>query len=221
MERVLPVIEAILRARPGALLSIDTYHAATARAAVEAGAEIVNDVSGLLWDGEMAATCAALGCGVVAMHTRGRPAEWASLPALPPAEVVPTVARGLAAQRDAALSAGIAPARLVLDPGFGFGKRGAENYTLLMGLGSLAALGHPLLAGLSRKGFLGRASAGGAPVPAPQRDTATVAAGTIAILMGASLLRVHCVARAMEAAAVADAALAAAGDAGAVADAAP
>ncbi len=155
IDRVLPVIAGIRQAKPDALLSIDTYHAATARAAVAAGAEIVNDVSGLLWDEAMAATCAELQCGVILMHARGRPYEWKSLPRLTPDEVLPLVKRELAARRSAALAAGIAADRIVLDPGFGFGKVQDANYPLLRGLPELAVLGQPLLAGVSRKSFLG------------------------------------------------------------------
>jgi dihydropteroate synthase len=213
IDRVLPVIRGIRSAQPGALISIDTYHAVTARAAIQAGAEIVNDVSGLLWDDAMAATCAKLQCGVILMHARGRPSDWKSLPRLLPEEVVPLVRDELAQRRRAALAAGIAPEHIVLDPGFGFGKIHDANYPLLLGLPTLAALGQPLLAGVSRKSFLGRTltalyGEGGAPVTA--REHATLAATTIAILMGASLVRVHQVRPAVEAALIADATLAAA-----------
>ena len=212
IDRVLPVIEGIRRARPDALLSIDSYHAVTARAAIEAGAEIVNDVSGLLWDDAMAATCASLECGVILMHARGRPVEWKSLPRLAPKEVVPLVKRELAERRDAALAAGIAHERIVLDPGFGFGKMHDANYPLLRGIPEIAAIGQPVLAGVSRKSFLGHTlaplyGAGAAPVAA--REHATLAACTIAILMGASLIRVHQVRPALEAALIADSVLAA------------
>jgi dihydropteroate synthase len=212
IDRVLPVMVGIRQAKPDALLSIDTYHAATARAAIAAGAEIVNDVSGLLWDDAMAATCAELKCGVILMHARGRPNEWKSLPRLTPDEVLPLVERELAARRSAALAAGIAADRIVLDPGFGFGKVQDANYPLLRGLPELAALGQPLLAGISRKSFLGHTLAplyGPAGAPASARDHATLAAGTIAILMGASLVRVHQVRATAEAALIADATLAA------------
>ncbi len=214
IDRVLPVIEGIRRAKPDALISIDTYHAVTARAAIEAGAEIVNDVSGLLWDKAMAATCVELECGLVLMHARGRPAEWKSLPRLKPDEVVPLVKRELAERRAAAIDAGIAPEHIVLDPGFGFGKMQDANYSLLRGLPELAELGQPLLAGVSRKSFLGHTLAplyGAANAPVSAREHATLAATTIAILMGASLVRVHKVRETVEAAMIADAALAAAG----------
>ena len=212
IDRVLPVIEGIRRAQPDALLSIDTYRAATARAAIQAGAEIVNDVSGLLWDDAMAATCATLPCGVILMHARGRPAEWKSLPRLAPQEVVPLVWHELAERRSAAIAAGIASERIVLDPGFGFGKMQDANYPLLLGLPALAELGQPLLAGVSRKSFLGHTLAplyGAANAPVSAREHATLAATTIAILMGASLVRVHQVRPGVEAALIADATLAA------------
>jgi dihydropteroate synthase len=214
IDRVLPVIETILHAKPDALLSVDTYHAVTARAAINAGAEIVNDVSGFLWDDAMAATCAALQCGVVLMHARGRPFEWKSLPRLAPEEVLPLVKRELAERLDFAMAAGVTRERIVLDPGFGFGKKQDANYPLLNGLGELATLGRPLLAGISRKSFLGHTLAplyGAAGAPVSAREHATLAAGTVAILMGASLLRVHAVRPAVEAALIADATLAAAG----------
>jgi dihydropteroate synthase len=116
-ERVLPVVAAILAARPGAVVSIDTFHASTAEAAVAAGAEIVNDVSGLLWDSDMAPTCARLGCGLVLMHTRGRPQEWKSLPALAPDAVVPLVLGDLADRIAEATAAGVSRERIVVDPG--------------------------------------------------------------------------------------------------------
>lgn len=161
----------------------------------------------------MAATCADLQCGVILMHARGRPVEWKSLPRLLPEEVVPLVRDELAQRRSAALAAGIAAERIVLDPGFGFGKIHDANYPLLLGLPSLAALGQPLLAGVSRKSFLGRTLAplyGAAGAPVSAREHATLAATTIAILMGASLVRVHQVRPAVEAALIADATLAAA-----------
>ena len=200
-RRVLPVIAGILRARPDAVLSVDTYRAATARLAVEAGVQIVNDVSGGLWDPDLFATCAALACGVIVMHTRGLPSEWASQPRLPGEEVVSSVITGLRERLGSALEAGIDPERIVLDPGFGFGKLGAENWALLRGFSSLSRLDRPLMAGLSRKGFL---SAPGTTEPASERDDLTHAADTVAIMAGAHLVRVHDVRGAVRAAAIAD-----------------
>jgi dihydropteroate synthase len=207
--RVLPVLQAILRERPNAVLSIDTYHAETARLAVESGAEIVNDVSGHLWDPAMSSTCAALGCGNILMHTRGRPQEWPTQPPLAPTEVTPLVTRELASRAGAAMAAGIARDQIVLDPGFGFGKILDENFPLLAGLETLHSLGFPILAGVSRKGFLRRAITRDAQertpaIPIPDSHVPTSAANTAAILAGAHILRVHDVQPAREAAAIAD-----------------
>ncbi|MGP8187782.1 MAG: dihydropteroate synthase [Terracidiphilus sp.] len=206
--RLLPVIEGILQARPDAILSVDTYKAATARAALAAGAEIINDVSGFLWDPALAPVCAAAGCGVVLMHTRGRPEEWSAQPPLAPDALVAAVRAGLAASLRAAEAAGIPPQAVVLDPGYGFGKHFEENYALLAWQAELLELGRPLLAGLSRKSFLGRTLAplhAGADAPAGARETASVAALVAAILHGASIVRVHAVRPAVEAARIADA----------------
>jgi dihydropteroate synthase len=211
-DRVLPVVSAVLRERPAAVLSVDTYKAATARAAVAAGAEIVNDISGLAWDAEMPAACAELGCGVVLMHTRGRPPDWPTLPRLASSEVLPLVRSGLAQSLQLAVQAGIERSRIVLDPGYGFGKIFGENHPLLAHQDELLALGQPLLAGVSRKSFLGHilgAELNTPGVPANERGNATLAATTAAILAGASIVRVHDVRPAREAAAVADALLAA------------
>jgi len=209
-RRALPVIEAVLRERPEALLSIDTYKASTARLAVGAGAEIVNDISALGWDAEMGATCAELACGVVMMHTRGKSAEWRRLPRLAPHEVVPLVKGDLAQSLNAALEAGIARDRIVLDPGYGFGKSFDENYPLLAHQDELESLGQPILAGVSRKSFLGRRLAefyGGGDAPVTARGNATIAATVAAILAGAHIVRVHEVRPAAEAASIADAIL--------------
>lgn len=214
--RVLPTLKAILNARPEAIVSIDTYHAATAHAAVEAGAEIVNDVSGHTWDPAMSATCAELGCGVILMHTRGRPQDWATLPPIPPIARMPIVLTGLRDSLLSARKAGVSADRIVLDPGFGFGKLGEENYTLLALLRQMHQFGLPIAVGLSRKGFLGRTLAefvakfhDGQTAPPEARLIATQAANVAAILSGAHILRVHDLRAAREAAAIADAVLAA------------
>lgn len=209
--RLLPVIEGILRARSDAILSIDTYKAATARAALQAGAEIVNDVSGFTWDAEMPAVCAAAQAGVVLMHTRGRPDQWRTQPPLPTDELLECVRNGLAASLVTASEAGIQSEAIVLDPGYGFGKRFDENYALLARQAELLALGRPLLAGISRKSFLAHTlnsvPCGGASVEA--RENASLAAMTAAILNGASMVRVHAVRPVVHAARIADAILAA------------
>lgn len=200
ISRVLPVIEGVLRHHPGCILSIDTWKSATARAALEAGAEIVNDVSGFLWDNTLAHLCARAQCGVVLMHTRGRPEEWRAQP--PMEAVVPKVAQELEHRVQIAVDAGIDREHLVLDPGFGFGKAFEQNYVLLAGMQELAALNRPIVAGVSRKSFLARDLA---PL---DRVNASIAAATAAILLGAHMVRVHDVRPTREAADVADAVLA-------------
>jgi dihydropteroate synthase len=146
------------------------------------------------------------------MHTRGRPQEWRSLPALAPDEVLPLVLRELEERLQAALAAGVRREAIVLDPGFGFGKAFDENFPLIAQFDRLHSLGFPLLVGLSRKGFLRRTSQQkDQPLAEPMRalQEATTAANTAAILAGAHILRVHDVCPAREAAAIADRILAA------------
>jgi dihydropteroate synthase len=210
--RLLPVIEKVIAARPDAILSVDTYKASTARAALNAGAEIVNDVSGFNWDSEMASVCAEFRAGAVLMHTRGRPEEWRAQPQLPADELLATVRLGLESSLAAAARAGISKEAIVLDPGYGFGKRFDENYALLSRQSELLSLGLPLLAGVSRKSFLGHTLSplhGGVQAPVAEREIAGIAALVGAILNGASIVRVHSVRPAVEAALIADAILAA------------
>lgn len=206
--RLLPVLAGILKVRPDAVISVDTYKAETARAAVMSGAEIINDVSGFNWDAEMAGVCAESGCGVVLMHSRGKPDEWTRQAQLPADEVLAAVRTGLAESLLRAHEAGVETERIVLDPGYGFGKRYDENFALLARQARLLELGRPLLAGVSRKSFLGRALAemhGGMDAPVDARETASVSAMVAAILKGASMVRAHSVRPALEAARVADA----------------
>jgi dihydropteroate synthase len=208
--RLLPVLEELLRARPDAIVSVDTYKAATARVALRAGAEIINDISGFTWDAEMPQVCAESHCGVVLMHTRGSPEEWRTQERLSGDDVVAMVRDGLAQSLATARGAGIADDFIVLDPGYGFGKRFEENYSLLARQAGLLALRRPLLAGVSRKSFLGHTLAslhGGEPAPVNERETASMAAMVAAILHGASMVRVHSVRPAVEAARIADAVL--------------
>jgi dihydropteroate synthase len=210
--RLLPVLEGILMALPDAVLSVDTYKADTARAALKAGAEIINDVSGFTWDPAIAHVCAEYGAGVVLSHTRGRPDEWRTQAQLDPDALIKMVSDGLAASLAAAQRAGVAAEAIVLDPGYGFGKRLDENYALLARQEELLALGRPLMAGLSRKSFLGHTLAplfGGSDAPVGLRENASLAAMTAAILHGASIVRVHAVRPAAEAARIADAVLSA------------
>jgi dihydropteroate synthase len=203
LRRIMPVIEDVLRERPQAVLSVDTYKAEVARAAISAGCEIVNDVSALRWDAQMAAAVAGLGCGVVLMHTRGRPQEWRDLS--PSADIVAEVKAGLRQYAQNALEHGIAHERIVLDAGFGFGKKFDQNYPLLAGLDQFHELGFPLLAGTSRKSFIGRTLAcNGKDAPPEQRLYGSIAAVTASVLKGAHVVRVHDVKAAVDAVKVTD-----------------
>lgn len=203
LRRILPVIEDVLRERPDAILSVDTYKAEVARAAVNAGCEIVNDVSALRWDEPMAATVVELACGVILMHTRGRPEAWRNLP--PSADIVKEVKSELRDYAQAALARGIAKDRIMLDVGIGFGKKFEQNYPLLAGLGQLRELGFPLLVGTSRKSFIGRTLAiNGKDAPSDQRLYGSLAAATASVLKGAHVVRVHDVKPAVEAVKIAD-----------------
>jgi dihydropteroate synthase len=207
LKRVIPVIGELKRRHPKILVSIDTYKSAVARAAVGAGAEIVNDVSGLRWDPAMAKTVAELKCGVVLMHMRGRPEEWRNLP--PPGDVVLLVKRELKEWAERAILIGVRRERIVLDPGFGFGKRFEENYPLILRFHELQAAGFPLLVGTSRKSFIGRTLTGGAgkDVPPERRLYGTLASQTALILKGAHIVRTHDVKASLEAAKIVDAIL--------------
>jgi dihydropteroate synthase len=203
LRRIMPVLEDVLRERPGAILSVDTYKAEVARAAVNAGCEIVNDVSALRWDGEMSAALVELACGVVLMHTRGRPQEWRDLP--PSADIVAEVKADLRGYAQSALAHGIAKDQIMLDVGIGFGKKFEQNYPLLAGLEQLQDLGFPLLVRTSRKSFIGRTLAlDGKDAPPDQRLHGSLAAMTASILNGAHMVRVHDVKPAVEAVKIAD-----------------
>jgi dihydropteroate synthase len=203
LARVMPVIEDILRERPGTIISVDTYKAEVARTAVSRGVEMINDVSALRWDPLMAATLADLGCGVILMHTRGRPEEWRTLPPSP--DIVSEVKSDLRAWSGSAVGAGIARERIMLDPGFGFGKSFEQNYPLLARFGDLHELGFPLLSGTSRKSFIGRTLAReGKDAPEEERLYGTLATVVASVLAGAHVVRVHDVKPAVEAVRVAD-----------------
>lgn len=188
-SRVVPVITA-LASRLRIPISIDTTKAAVARAAVDAGAVIVNDVSGLRRDPALARAAADTGAALVLMHTRGTPATMASHADY--GDVVQDVTRELLESVRLAAAAGVAGERVILDPGIGFAKRPAHSYGVLARLPELAsALGRPLLVGPSRKSFLTVALGNR---PAVERDWGTAAAVTAAVLAGAHIVRVHAVA---------------------------
>jgi len=211
--RLLPALADLRRFLPGVLLSVDTRHAATAARALAAGADIINDVSGLD-DPAMGAVLAASACGVILMHHRGDFASMHRLPPLP--DPVACVREGLASLAHRAARAGLAPVRLMLDPGFGFGKNLDENFPLLAHFDEFHALGFPLLVGMSRKSFLRRGPqwrpvAAPGPLSPPEsasppedRLAASLAAATAAALAGAHVVRVHDVAPTLEALRIAD-----------------
>jgi dihydropteroate synthase len=189
LERVLPVMKGLV-GRLRIPLSVDTYKAEVARAVVDAGAAIVNDVSGLRYEPALANVVAESGAGLVVMHTRGRPASMYAEATY--ADVVAEVAAELRAGLACATAAGVAPERVVVDPGIGFAKRPPHSYGVLARLGELqSALGRPVLVGPSRKSFMREAIGDRSPV---DRDWGTAAAVTAAVLGGAHIVRVHAVA---------------------------
>ncbi len=198
LDRVVPVIAELSGA--GALVSVDTMRHEVAAAAVEAGARLVNDVSGGLADPEILRVVADTGVGYVAMHWRAHGDRMQQLADYPEG-VVEAVLRELGERVDAALAAGIAPDRLVLDPGLGFAKTSEHNWALLAGLSRLQGLGFPLLVGSSRKSFLGTLLAGadGLPRPVDDRDDANVALTTLVAHAGVWGVRVHDVRASMDA----------------------
>ena len=199
LRRVVPVIEGLSGA--GARISVDTSKAAVAAAALDAGAEIVNDVTALRGDPGMAPLCAERAATVVLMHMLGEPRTMQEDPRYD--DVVAEVKSFLAARLEAAAVAGIAEERVWLDPGIGFGKTAAHNLELLRRLGELRGLGRPLVVGTSRKSFIGRVDGS----PADRRLGGTVASSVLAAAEGADVLRVHDVAEMRQALTVAAAVL--------------
>ncbi|NUP23920.1 MAG: dihydropteroate synthase [Streptomyces sp.] len=193
LRRVLPVVRELAAA--GAVVSVDTMRAEVAARALDAGARLVNDVSGGLADPAMLPLMARADVPYVLMHWRGHSAGMQANAVY--ADVVTDVLDELRLRIEAALEAGIPPGRLVVDPGLGFAKSPDHNWELLGRLRDVVALGHPVLVGASRKAFLGRLLADpatGQPRPARQRDTATTAVSVLAAAYGAWCLRVHDVA---------------------------
>jgi dihydropteroate synthase len=190
--RILPVIRALASA--DACVSVDTRHAATMQAALDAGARIVNDIAGLAFDPDALGVCARAGCAVVLMHMRGTPDTMQSFAEY--TDVVSEVTAELAQRLEAAIRAGIRPERIVMDPGIGFAKNGDHNIALLRGLPALRRLGRPLLVGVSRKRFVGRIT--GVETPR-DRLGGSLAAGLFAVAQGVSILRVHDVAETAQA----------------------
>jgi dihydropteroate synthase len=193
LARVLPVITAV-RAAVDATISVDTYRAAVAAAALDAGAAWVNDVWGLRMDPELAGLIARRGCPVVLMHNRSRPKDVAQAERLGGryvgveyADLLADVRRELQASIDLALAAGVRPEQIIIDPGIGFGKTVAQNLELIDRLDAFKALGYPLLLGPSRKSFIGYTL----DLPPEERVEGTAAAVAIGIARGADIIRVH------------------------------
>jgi dihydropteroate synthase len=185
LQRVLPVIEQV-RAHTPALISIDTYKAAVARAALDAGAHIINDISGLRFDPEMVHLAREYAAPVVIMHMQGTPREMQVKPRYD--DLIGELRAFFKERLDFALSHGLAPELLVLDPGLGFGKTFQHNLEILNNLDAFLDLGCPLLIGPSRKAFLSHILGG---LPPAARDVGTLAALTVAVQKGARLVRVH------------------------------
>jgi dihydropteroate synthase len=192
MARILPVIAAL--AKQGAVISVDTRNATTMAAALDEGARIINDVSGLKHDPAARALAAEQNCPVVLMHMRGTPMTMNCQAHY--ADLVGEVLAELAATRDAAVAAGILPQNIALDPGLGFAKLGAQNIVLLQATKRFLALGHPLLIGLSRKKFIGEF---GGAAEVQKRGPGSLAAGLYAVAQGAHIVRVHDVADTVQA----------------------
>ncbi|MCA1565610.1 MAG: dihydropteroate synthase [Acidobacteria bacterium] len=202
LRRIVPVVERLRAQLPQAIISVDTTKAEVARAALDAGAEIVNDISALRFDERVADEAARTGAGLVLMHSRGTPATLHSLP--PAANIMPEVSESLRRSIALAERRGVARAQIAIDPGIGFGKSQQQNLELLAKLDVLAAEfdGFPLLVGTSRKSFIGRLLG---DAPPERRLHGTMASVTAAILGGANIVRVHDVRAAVETARVADA----------------
>ncbi|MCK6451583.1 MAG: dihydropteroate synthase [Alphaproteobacteria bacterium] len=194
IARVAPTVLAVARALPGTAISVDTFKARVAEAALDAGAAIVNDVWALGADPDMAGLVARRGAGVVLMHNRSTPADPVQAERLGRrytgaryGELIGDVKRELAAMAEAALAAGIARGNIVLDPGIGFGKGTQQNLELIDRFNEFRALGYPLLSGPSRKSFIGYTL----DLPPDQRVEGTAAAVAISIARGADIVRVH------------------------------
>ncbi len=198
MARVIPIIERTA-SRLGIPISVDTYKSGVARAALEAGADIVNDISGGRFDAHMAPLVAEYGAGYVLMHIKGEPRNMQKQPFYE--DVVAEVSGVLLTCLENAKQAGVKPEQLVIDPGIGFGKRLQDNYEILNKLDVLQKLGVPVLVGPSRKSFIGNLL----NLPVQERLEGTIAAVTASILRGAQIVRVHDVRQIKRATTVADA----------------
>ena len=216
MDRTIPVIEALCRKGLSIPISIDTYKPRVAERALQAGAEIVNDVSGLRYDPSLASAVRDHRAAIVLMHLRGTPRTMQSLP--PVRKIVPTVRRGFSASLRRASQAGIRKRQIILDPGIGFGKSLEQNFEIVANLFRFADLGCPILVGPSRKSFIRKTLEELSALPARKNSPpgtkgalvpeelvfGTAAAVTAAILHGAHIVRVHDVRQMLPVARIAD-----------------
>jgi len=202
IRRVIPVLERILAVRPEAVISVDTHRAATATAALEAGARLINDVTALRGDPRMASVLKQAGCPVILMHMQGEPKTMQNEPHYE--DVVREVTDFLARRAEYAVAAGVRPEKIIVDPGIGFGKNLEHNLAILQNLDTVVSLGFPVLVGASRKRFIGEITG---VQEAKDRLFGTVATTVLAYTRGATFFRVHDVRANLEALAVAEAVL--------------
>jgi len=198
IQRLLPFVREVKRALPVAL-SIDTWKAEVACAALDAGADIINDITGLTGDAGMASAIAARGAPVVLMHMQGSPETMQAKPAY--GDVVDDIAACLKRSMQLALDAGVDPEKIAIDPGIGFGKTLLHNLEILARLNEFSALGAPLVLGVSRKSFIGNVL----DLPVEERLEGSLAAAAIGVMKGASIIRAHDVAATVRAVKLAEA----------------
>ncbi|MDO9548329.1 MAG: dihydropteroate synthase [Candidatus Marinimicrobia bacterium] len=198
LNRVIPVIKA-LREKTDSPISIDTYKSAVARKALEAGADLVNDISGMAFDPQMADTIAEFNAAVCLMHIKGTPRDMQKDPQYE--NLIDEILHFLSCSVSCAITAGIPRNKIIVDPGIGFGKTVADNYTILRYLKEFESLGQPILIGLSRKTLIGKLL----DLPVDQRLEGSLAGLAAAIINGASIVRVHDVKESVRAVTIADA----------------
>ena len=199
-QRLEPVLSAVREEHPELVISVDTYRCETARRALEAGADIINDIYALRHSPEIAAHCKAHSAGLILMHMQGTPATMQDYPQYE--NVLSEIRTELRTAMDTALAAGLNEAAIAVDPGIGFGKTAEHNVEILAGLEYLRLLQRPICVGASRKNFLGQLTGN---LPTDQREEATIAAHCAAVLQGATIIRTHNVQAAVRSLAIMDA----------------
>lgn len=183
LQRIIPVLELILEKRPNAVISIDTYKSKTAYEALKRGAKIINDISGLTFDNQMADVVANFNAEIVIMHIKGTPKNMQNNPNY--AKLIPDIIEWLNVQVEMAKSKGIQS--IIIDPGIGFGKTIENNFEIINSISKFKKFGYPILIGLSRKSFLGASL----NLPVSERDTSTIISETVSFINGADIIRTH------------------------------